>query len=434
MLSLDEKKVAEIFFLISPKIVLFNDFSDLLPDKILISDLDNKNAKGYKAVKNIENLMNKDFKDIAKSSTVALKNSTTDKEGEGISVTFQKDWKQKIHGNNNVKITFDIENENVGGQAIQTIFFHIQTKDNVPLPLRKRSKGMIWFLSTWLDLKSRENNRGLIILYDEPGLYLHIKAHEDILGVFETLVKKGHQIIYSTHSPSLIDTKKLSNIGLVLNNEKDGTMVEGLTTSKINNEYKRDALQPIANAMGLEPLKEFTILSEKNVILEGLSDYWYFSGMKKILEDENEYKFVPGIGIKGEHIYPLISFCLGYGIKWVLVMDKGPNPQKTRTELKTSIFSGDEEETNKKIKIIPSSEIENMFSVSDLKLLDKNIKTDDKREPSKIIGKNRKIIFAKKFYQKVNDNEITKNNLSAKSLKNFKETFTWISLHLDLEK
>lgn len=427
-IDVDEKSkdLANIFFYISPQIILFNTFSDLLPDKILVSDLENENkkAQGYNAVKNLEKLLNKDFVSISKLPRVH-KNSITSIEVENLSTKFKKAWKQRIYDEGELKIGFAIENENIDGQAIPTISFTIETKDNVLLEPRKRSKGMIWFLSAWLDLKAREDGIDLVILYDEPGLYLHVKAHKDILELFNDLVKKGHQIIYSTHSPSLINTKSLHNIGLVLNTKTDGTIVEGLTTSKINTEYKQDALQPVAEAMGLEPLKDFSILSKNNILLEGLSDFWYFQSMAKILNKDINYKFIPGIGIAGSNIYHLISFCIGYGLNWVLVMDNGNNPKKTREDLKINIFDNSEDKINEKIKLIPFAEVEDMFSINDLILIDNKIKNTDNRKPSIIIGR-RKIIFSRIFAQKVNSGEITKSNINTETIKRFEDIFDWI--------
>jgi predicted ATP-dependent endonuclease of OLD family len=425
-LDSDRNKTSSVFFLISPLIVLFNTFSDLLPDKILVSDLENQNTsvKGYNAVKNLEKLLNKDFVSISKLQR-SHKNSTTSAEVENLSKKFQGAWKQRIHEDGVLKIGFMIENENIDGQAIPTIFFSIETKDKVLLEPRKRSKGMIWFLSAWLDLKSREDGINLVVLYDEPGLYLHIKAHKDILELFDELKSKGHQVIYSTHSPSLINTSSLNNIGLVLNTKDEGTIVEGLTTSKINTKYKQDALQPIAEAMGLEPLKDFSVLSKNNVLLEGISDFWYFQSMAKLLDRNMDYKFVPGIGIAGQNIFHLISFCIGYGLNWVLIMDNGNNPKNTREELKKNIFDNDENNTNEKIYLIPYSEVEDMFSSKDLNLIDNRVKIDDKRKPSSIIGK-RKVIFSKIFSQNVDNNKIKKENLSEEVIKRFEDVFNWI--------
>jgi len=421
-----EEEIAKAFFGISPEIVLFNSVSDLLPDKIKIADLESKNteAEGYNAVKNLEELLDKDFVSISKLSN-SHQTSTTSTNVTKLSTKFQKAWKQRIYAEGDLYIKFQINNESVSGQAIPTVFFYIETKDNVLLEPRKRSKGMIWFLSAWLELKSMEDGRKRVILYDEPGLHLHVKAHKDILDVFDELVKKGHQVIYSTHSPSLINTELLHNIGLVINTKDNGTIVEGLTTTKLDTTYKQEALQPIAEAMGLEPLKDFSVLSRKNVLLEGLSDFWYFKSMAKILGKETDYKFVPGIGIKGNHIYHLISFCIGYGLDWLLVMDNGENPKATKEDLKEKVFNGDDEELNKKIKLLSKSEIENLFTPKDVSLLDSKIKSDDKRKPSTIIGK-RKILFAREFASKVEREEIKKEHLSNDSLQSFEAIFKWI--------
>jgi predicted ATP-dependent endonuclease of OLD family len=419
----NSKKFAKVLFSLVPEIVLFNDFSDLLPDSIAISELkrDIESTKGYKAVRNIEKIIGRSFVDISeKARSVGVKNAIVSVEVEKLSINFQNDWKQRIYGNNKVEIIFNIENDDEGNK---TVYFFIKTKDNELLEPKMRSKGMIWFLSAWLELKARENENKLVVLYDEPGLYLHIKAHKDILKVFESLTDNGHQVIYSTHSPSLININRLSNISLVINNEKKGTMVEGLTTSKISTKNKQDALQPIAEAMGLEPLKDFSILSKNNVLLEGLSDFWYFQSIAKVLNRELNYKFVPCIGVKGSKIDALISFCVGYGLNWLLVMDNGVNPKATKERLKTDLFI--ENEVDNKINLIPFGEIENMFSVSDLILVDSNIKKDDNRIPSKIIS-TRKIVFAKMFSEKVNTGEILKDDLANSTIKNFEDIFNWI--------
>jgi predicted ATP-dependent endonuclease of OLD family len=421
-LSEYNSELAEIVWKNTPNVILFNDFSTLLPDKILIDDIEKETVKGQKAVKNLEKLLKVSFSEIAKKQ-IPQKNSTTESESQHLSANFQKAWQQKIFGNNKVNIKFFIENNEAGKKEIS---FFVETRDNEFLSPRKRSKGMIWFLSLWLELMARENGKKTILLFDEPGHYLHIKANKDMLAVFHKLNKKGHQIIYSTHTPSLIELDNLHNIGLVINNEKEGTIVEGLTTSKIDTSNKRDALQPISEAMGLEPINDFSILNLKNVIVEGLSDYWYYTSMAKILNRQTNYRLVPSIGIKLNNVFPLISFCIGYGLDWLLIMENGPNPMQTKDELKEKIFNNSDEEVDKKVKLIPYSEIEDVFSVADIRLIDNKVLVGDKRLPSIIIGKSRKIIFSKLFAQKVDKKEITFNDLSKETIRRFNEIFDWI--------
>lgn len=421
-IELYESELAEIFWQKAPNILFFNDFTTILPDRILVDDLEKQTVQGQKAVKNLEKLLKTKFADIARKQ-IPLKNSTTESESQVISANFQKDWQQKIFGNNKVNIKFFIENNEDGEKEI---CFFIETKDNEYLAPRKRSKGMIWFLSLWLELLAQENDRSVVLLFDEPGHHLHIKANKDMLSVFHRLVKKGHQIIYSTHSPSLIEIDNLHNIGLVINNIKEGTLVEPLTTSKIDTSNKRDALQPVAEAMGLEPLKDFSVLSANNVIVEGLSDFWYFSAMRKLLKRKISYQIIPSIGIKINNVFPLISFCVGYGLNWLLIMENGENPSQTRQELKEKIFNNKDDETDAKVKLLTVKEVENLFTVADLRMIDSKISTTEKREPALVVGKGRKILFAKQFLQKVDKGEIELDNLDPQTVSRFGEIFDWI--------
>lgn len=421
-LDLQLNELTRILWRRSIPIVLFDDFQSLLPDKILLDDLQSKGVKGIDAVKNVESLLKVSFEKIALKLT-PQKNSTTERESADISANFQKDWKQKIFGNNNVNIKFFIENNESGKKEIS---FFVETKNSEYLAPRRRSKGMIWFLSLWLELKSREDMCS-VLLFDEPGLHLHVKANSDMLNVFHKLISKGHQVIYSTHSPSLIETNRLHNIGLVINSEKTGTTIESLTTSKINTENKRDALQPIAEAMGLEPVKDFSVLKRKNILLEGLSDFWYFKAMCQILRPEADFEFIPGIGIKDSKIKPLVSFCIGYGLEWLLIMDNGELPKKSYEELKAEIFFNNQNIENK-IKMISEKEIENLFDIKDFQLIDESIKSNEQKEPIDVIGAKRKVIFAKKFIEAVMNGTIKKENLQASTIFNFEEIFKWIDL------
>lgn len=427
--DVDQYVIAEEIWRLTPDILLFNDFTDLLPDKILLSELRTEGAQGVKAVNNVEKLINTSFEGISQKNT-PQKISTSESESQILSANFQKDWKQKIYGNNKVNIKFFIENNEAG---VKELSFFVETKDNEYLAPRKRSKGMIWFLSLWFELKAKENGRPIILLFDEPGLHLHIKANKDMLAVFHKLIEKGHQVIYSTHSPSLIETDKLNNIGLVINHEKSGTLVEGLTTTKLNTENKKDALQPIAEAMGMEPLKDFSILRQRNVIVEGLSDFWILRGMRKILHPTSDYEFIPGIGIKGTKIFPLISFCIGYNLDWVLVMDNGEVPKHTREELKENLFFGDEEETLKKILLLPVSEIENLFDVRDIKLIDSTFIHGAGKTPIELIGPRRKVVFSRMFYTKVENGQLKKTQFQPKTIKRFEEIFNWIDNQLSVK-
>lgn len=430
------EQVAVIFWKITPMIVFFDDFCDLLPDRISVDALKTKktDSKGYHAVKNLEEILGIDL--VSKDSeTDPVRRTKEQKNNDMLSIDFQKDWGQRIHGENKVLIKYNFEKRNGEGENGSYVNFFVETKEGQPLPPKQRSKGLIWFLSLWLELRAQDNQYpDLVLLLDEPDQHLHVRAQKDILKLINKLAKgnktkgtKGDQIIYATHSPYLIEIDFLNRIKLVLNSEKLGTQVEDISTSKINTEYKRDALQPIADAIGLS-VSEFSTLQKKNVLVEGISDFYYFMAMRKMLTRNTDYYFIPGIGVR--QINNLISICIGYGLEWIAIIDDDPtvggkDSKKKIDEIKDYIFDGDESKTKEKVNVLENiTGIENMFTAEDLKLVDPKVgKNVDK---SKAVGDKRKVLFGRLFFEKAEHGEITINKISQTAKDNFGKVFDFI--------
>lgn len=445
-LIIDDNKieeVANIFFELTPTIVFFDDFCDLLPDKILLSDLSEQktDVEGYKAVRNLETILNIDFvKKDGESDPV--RRTKEDNENEKLSVDFQQDWGQRIHGENEVLVEYAFEKRTGEGVEGSYVYFTVKTRRDQPLPPKKRSKGLVWFLSLWLELKTLDaDNTNLVLLLDEPDQHLHVKAQKDILKLINKLAlgedekekQSGNQVIYATHSPYLIEAEYINRIKLVINNESEGTKVEDILSSKINTDYKRDALQPISDAIGLST-GEFSILSQKNVLLEGVSDFYYFMAMKKILNRAGDYKFVPGIGVR--QINNLISLCIGYGLEWVVIIDDDPSKggkdsKKKFDVIKDFVFDGDSTKTAEKVRILKGTVgIENMFDPQDLKLTGAHLGRS--KDMVNAVGKKRKILISREFFEKVQNGEIVKANISKNTIKNFTDAFDFIQEALEL--
>ena len=96
-------------------------------------------------------------------------------------------------------------------------FFRIWVSDDrrldVDIELESRSKGFQWFFSFYLVflVESNEGHKDAILLLDEPGLHLHPTAQQELITFFERLSEKN-QLIYTTHSPFLIDAEHIHRI------------------------------------------------------------------------------------------------------------------------------------------------------------------------------------------------------------------------------
>jgi AAA15 family ATPase/GTPase len=423
--------VAKTLFDYTPRIVFFDDLCDVLPDKILVTDLKNKNTKadGYQAVRNFE-AQTGELLSKKENLPDGKRITSIERENNEISVNFQKDWGQRIHGNNSVKIRYDFQTR---ADDKSYVCFFVETKEGVLLPVRQRSKGLVWFLSLWLELNTRSKKySNLVLLLDEPDQHLHVRAQEDILKLMKKLSGDGVQVMCATHSPYLLETEHLNRIKLVINDEENGTVAEDITTAKIDSRHKVDALKPIADAIGLHA-SDLSPLQKKNVLFEGVSDFNYYLGMRELLKRGDKYGMIPGIGLR--KVNSLISLCIGYGFTWLAIMDDDPSAGGVDTktkyeEVKDKVFDGDDVEAKKHIHITTGiTGVENMFELDDLKLTGVSFAGTSK-DNCIAVGKGRKITCSKLFLEKVRSGDIKESDLSEKCKKNFTEVFDFIDANL----
>ncbi|HYH00958.1 MAG TPA: AAA family ATPase [Terriglobales bacterium] len=172
--------------------------------------------------------------------------------------------------------------------------------------LEGRSTGLQWFLSFYLVflVESRDAHEGAILLLDEPGMSLHPLAQKDLSGFFDGLSEKN-QILYTTHSPFLIDPDRLDRARKVYISS-DGTTraTADLREAETDERSQKASGYAVYAALGLT-VAESLLLGCTTVIVEGLSDQMYLSGIKTILigmgkiTPTRELVFPPAGGAKG---------------------------------------------------------------------------------------------------------------------------------------
>ena len=404
----------------TPAIIFFDDQQDLLPKSIKAAELESKTdtAKGYNAVRNIEKAFGISLLDLDKSSSRPSRTKKQTGFNQTVTADFKDFWTQKIHGDNKVDIEIAYH-EGAGDGGVYE--FYVLTKTDERLYPDQRSKGFQWYLSFYLELKA-QSKKNPIILFDEPGLYLHSKAQADIKKLFEELAKNGCQIVYSTHSPYLIDVDKLNRVRLIINDKKTGTQVEKITSDKLKGK-KLDALKPIIDAMGLEIAGQLSPVNDKNVIVEGISDFYYFQAMRKLLSRDDSYCFIPSQGAQNSHL--LMELCIGWGVNWQMVFDHDEASKIAQDKITKSF--GDEVQ-EKIYTLVGYAGIENIFGLRDIKLVNSSasiVKGDDKAQyiQANLGGKE---LFARQFLDQVNAGVITKDKLTKQAVDEFTKAFDTI--------
>jgi hypothetical protein len=165
------------------------------------------------------------------------------------------------------------------------------SKHMVTTELGTRSRGFVWFFSflAWYgDVRSGSEN--IILLLDEPGLSLHAKAQEDLLRYFEAEVKDKHQLVYTTHSPFMVDPRHFERVRIVqdLSIETDKPLpVEEQGTKVLTEVLKAtgDSLFPLQAALGYE-IYQTLFVGPNSVVVEGVSDLLYVQVVSGVLEQQ----------------------------------------------------------------------------------------------------------------------------------------------------
>jgi len=150
------------------------------------------------------------------------------------------------------------------------------TRHGATISFDERSTGFVWFFSflVWFSQVKERFSGSIILLLDEPGLNLHAKAQNDLLRYIKEKLEPQHEVVYSTHSPFMIDPERLLSVrtveDVIKNDEVLGTKVREDVLAT-----ERDTLFPLQAALGYE-IAQTLFVGQYIILVEGPSDLLYF--------------------------------------------------------------------------------------------------------------------------------------------------------------
>ena len=239
-------------------------------------------------------------------------------------------------------------------------------RHSLSIPFNEHSSGFQWFFSFLAAFSEYEfSQKPIIILLDEPALGLHARAQKDFLRfINERLAVDGRQVIFTTHSPFMVEPGKIERARLV---EDKGTE-EGSKVSMDVMSTDADTLFPLQGALGYD-LAQHLFINDHNLVVEGTSDLTYISVMSDFLKEQGKtgydekWSVVP---VGGADQIPTFVALLGNQLDVTVIVDskKGGN-QKLNRMAKEGYLA------NKRIvpvgRIVgrQNADIEDLFSVGD---------------------------------------------------------------------
>lgn len=325
--------------------VLF-EFVRLKPEEILAlgKDIDTSSAKPS----------NEEIQATAekkKERTVLLQSASTE-----LSDKFKNWWRQ-----GNYIFEFQADGDH----------FRIWVSDSIrpeKIELEGRSTGLQWFLSFYLIflVESGLSHQNAILLLDEPGLSLHPIAQRDLSKFFENL-SHTNQLLYTTHSPFMVDADHLDRVKAVYVDQNGNTVTSENLRAREVNVSQSQSIYAVYAALGLS-VSDTLFLGCQLVIVEGQSDQIYLSFIKiyligkGLITPAREIVFPPAGGTRG--VKPMVSILGAKDADLPFVtLDSDQGGQAMAGQLRSGLYKG---ATDRVLMVgdfinIQDAEIEDLF-------------------------------------------------------------------------
>jgi predicted ATPase len=269
-----------------PRFVYFSDY-DTMPGKVSIPDLIEKRdeevaTRGEQGVISLLDIAGVTLEDFLKPETHEHLIRDLENASNSISDEVFEYWSQ--NKNLAVKLTPIGQPE---ADAVKPLdrppLLQIRVENQrhrVTVPFDERSRGFVWFFSflAYFSALEAESDRPLILLLDEPGINLHASAQADLLRFIDDRLAPKHQVIFSTHSPFMINPHALERVRTVTDVDNEGTKVSAdVMYSDAETSF------PLHAALGVE-LAQTLFVSPDVLLVEGPSDLIYFEVLSNALQ------------------------------------------------------------------------------------------------------------------------------------------------------
>lgn len=271
--------------ILSPKLPVFFRFSrySTLPGRVdfqkIASDKgDGPAATELQTVRALLKLAGTDLKQLGNNDYELRKGEL---EAVQIDLTRQvfEYWKQ----NPNLEVLIDVDKETVNtgnGATAVSRYLDIRLRDQrtgYSNNFSQRSSGFQWFFSFLAAFSEFEGGKPTIVLLDEPALTLHGKAQKDFLRFINERLAPSAPVIYTTHSPFMVEGDKLERVRIV---EDDGPPKGATATDEVL-AHDPDSLFPLQAALGYD-IAQNLFVGPHNLVVEGTSDFIYLNIMSMI--------------------------------------------------------------------------------------------------------------------------------------------------------
>jgi AAA domain, putative AbiEii toxin, Type IV TA system len=266
-----------------PKFFYFSDYQTL-PGRIDVRELGGEDLPGATRLQTARALL-----DLAGTTAAALTDEDFEErkaELEAVSNELTAEVFEYWTQNTELSVEIDMdkvtEQTNFGQHAVAR-FLEVRVKDRrhgFTNNFGDRSSGFQWFFSFLAAFSQfKKSEHGIVVLLDEPALTLHGRAQADFLRFINERLAPAAQVIFTTHSPFMVDVSRLDRVRIV----EDLGPTEGSVVTEEVFAVGDDSLFPLEAALGYD-IAQSLFIGAHNLLVEGTSDFTYLTLLSDYLK------------------------------------------------------------------------------------------------------------------------------------------------------
>jgi hypothetical protein len=313
-----------------PRLLYFSHYS-ALPGRVSIPRLQclppSQLSAGERTARSLLRLAGVATEDFVESA-YEVRKAALEAAADSLSQEALRYWSQS----RDLAVELDVDFHPGVGDAEPGPFLDIRIRDQrhrVTLNVDERSGGFVWFFSFVVALSAVRDADRVILLLDEPGLGLHAAGQADLLRYIREQLASRHQVVYTTHSPFMIDPEALHQVRTVEDLDAGGTRVR--TPDRASS---RDTLAPLRAALAWRVASQLGTGPE-TLLVAGPADLLYLEVMSAYLRNAGreglDPRWVPAPA-GGLQAIPTLAALLGAPLRAAVLLGLGGGHPKV-TEL-----------------------------------------------------------------------------------------------------
>lgn len=360
--------VEEALYSMMPKFVYFDEYSTM-HGRISIQDMLRRVEAGEdlsesdRTFMSLLSLVGADLDDLQNQTNYEYMKAELESASISISDEMFEYWAQ----NKQLRVEFDLSaaDPNDLPPLNEGTILHVRIWNNrhrVSVPFDDRSKGFVWFFSflTYFSSIEEQEECDLVLLLDEPGLNLHALAQHDFLRFIDERLAPKHQVVYTTHSPFMINLNHLDRIRTVQDVDDRGTVISSDTLSN-----DQDTVFPLQVALG-HNLAHTLFLAPHCLMVNSAADLIYLQILGEMCASKGYQRLDPRwvvIPVGNADNLPMFVSLLGENyVSVAVLMDVTPkNKEKMELVNKNSIMQRNNPVKWVEVQKIRTADIEDIF-------------------------------------------------------------------------